>query len=492
MHHTRDHRRHDLARRGNALERTPERSVPDASAPCAPVTIDAFAVASTAPAVQLRAFDEAIAGARSAASLHATAAEGVRGGGSAMPYAQTIQARFGRHDVSDVRAHVGGEATRASAAMGAMAYARGSDVAFGRSPDLFTAAHEAAHVVQQRAGVSLASGVGARGDAYERHADEVASAVVGGRSAEGLLDRFAGSGGRAGGAVVQRRGEDVPAPSSQYDGNETAPNEDDAELLNTIAKKLESQAQFWLDDMTSDPDTSIEIHAGRLLRAEVDKVRAAMGGTGDWQSIVALTRGGTADDAVWWLVEQAIGKGFAAALAKLETRVQSNVQVLRASYSNLAAIAKAVRAAESTFEELADLFELMEYLDKALDKAAKKGSPNRSGRTLGKTDDHMHESLDPTAGAGGGMSQNPYEAAGEICDKIIESGLARRLGERNAYLGCVADGGSDAECFRLLRGLDGTLKDIRSVTKSLQRDQVRLERWRNYGLTDQDRPHVRK
>ncbi|MCC6623844.1 MAG: DUF4157 domain-containing protein [Deltaproteobacteria bacterium] len=458
----------------------------------ASLTVDDLAVSSTAPAVQLRALDQAVARAQTAASMHATAAAGVRGGGQALPYAETIQQRFGRHDISRVRAHTGGDAARASAAMGAMAYARGDDVAFGRGPDLFTAAHEAAHVVQQRAGVSLRSGVGSRGDAYERHADEVAAAVVSGRSAEALLDRFAGSGGRAGRAVVQRRGDDAPAPSSQYDGSEMAPNEDDAELLNAIATKLASHAQFWLDDMSSDKDTSVQFQAGLVLRAEVEKVQAAMGGKGDWRSIVDRARGGSVEDAVWIMVEQAIGKGFEAALTKLEARVQGNVQVLRASYSNLAAIAKAVRSSEATFEGLGDLFTLMEYLDKALGKAASKASPNRSGRTLGKTDDLTHESVDPTAGVGGVMTQNPYEAASEICDKIVESGLARRLGERNAYLECVADGGSDAECFRLLRGLDGTLKDIKKVTTSLKRDQARLERWQTYGLTEKDRPHIRK
>lgn len=71
--------------------------------------------------------------------------------------------------------------------MGARAYAMGNHVAFGIQPDLHTAAHEAAHVVQQRAGVSLSGGVGQAGDAYERHADAVDDRVVAGESAEALL-----------------------------------------------------------------------------------------------------------------------------------------------------------------------------------------------------------------------------------------------------------------------------------------------------------------
>ena len=55
--------------------------------------------------------------------------------------------------------------------------------------DLFTVAHEAAHVVQQRGGVRLEQGIGRTGDANEQHADEVAARVVSGRSAEHLLNQ---------------------------------------------------------------------------------------------------------------------------------------------------------------------------------------------------------------------------------------------------------------------------------------------------------------
>src|SRR5207302_373213 len=103
------------------------------------------------------------------------------------------------HDVSDVRAHVAGPAAHASHAMGAAAYAVGDRVAFGATPDLRTAAHEAAHVVQQRAGVDVA----AHGNRHEQHADAVADRVAQGGSAEALLDAFAGN-GRPDRAAVQR------------------------------------------------------------------------------------------------------------------------------------------------------------------------------------------------------------------------------------------------------------------------------------------------
>ena len=125
-------------------------------------------------------------------SIHAAAERGTSGGGGALPHLGRIQSSFGAHDVSNVQSYAGGAAADASKAMGADAYATGSKVAFRGAPDLHTAAHEAAHVVQQRAGVSLEGGVGKAGDRYEQHADHVASAVVGGKSAEPILDRMTG------------------------------------------------------------------------------------------------------------------------------------------------------------------------------------------------------------------------------------------------------------------------------------------------------------
>jgi hypothetical protein len=137
------------------------------------------------------------------ADAHAIAARGVAGAGGAMPHADVIQKSFGRHDISHVQAHTSGQAAAASQALGAEAYATGTHVAFGASPSLHTAAHEAAHIVQQQAGVSLKDGIGESGDRYERHADEVADAVVQGKSAEGILDRMAGGGGA--GSSVQMK-----------------------------------------------------------------------------------------------------------------------------------------------------------------------------------------------------------------------------------------------------------------------------------------------
>jgi hypothetical protein len=127
----------------------------------------------------------------SAEEVHSAAAAGVRTQVVGLPYLDRIQASFGHHSVGHVKAHVGAEAAQASRTMNARAFANGEHVVFGSTPDLRTAAHEAAHVVQQQAGVHLARGVGRAGDSYERHADAVADAVVAGRSAEGLLEPFA-------------------------------------------------------------------------------------------------------------------------------------------------------------------------------------------------------------------------------------------------------------------------------------------------------------
>ncbi len=138
-----------------------------------------------------------------AETIHAHAARGVSGGGGALPHLAAIQRSFGHHDVSGVRAHVGGAAAEAAQAIGAAAYATGDDVAFAGAPDLRQAAHEAAHVVQQRGGVRLDGGVGRAGDPYERHADDVAALVTRGESAEALLDTMAHR-GAGGGPAVQR------------------------------------------------------------------------------------------------------------------------------------------------------------------------------------------------------------------------------------------------------------------------------------------------
>jgi hypothetical protein len=154
---------------------------------------------------------EASGAASGSDGVHEAASAGISGPGGKLPHLDLIQSSFGRHDVSGINAHQDGAAAAACDSMGAKGYATGADVAFQGSPDLHTAAHEAAHVVQQKGGVQLAGGVGQSGDRYEQHADSVADAVVAGRSAEGLLDQMAGGGGGSSGAVQHLRDDENAA-----------------------------------------------------------------------------------------------------------------------------------------------------------------------------------------------------------------------------------------------------------------------------------------
>jgi hypothetical protein len=115
--------------------------------------------------------------------------------GHPLPFLDTIQQSFGRYDVSQIRAHTDRRAAAEAQAIGAEAFTRGAEVTFSRTPSLHTAAHEAAHVTQQLAGVAVTGGMGQEGDAYERHADKVADHVVRGESSEDVLDAHPGAGG---------------------------------------------------------------------------------------------------------------------------------------------------------------------------------------------------------------------------------------------------------------------------------------------------------
>lgn len=126
-----------------------------------------------------------------APEIHAAAAAAWSSTGAALPFAATIQAAFGRHDVSHVGAHIGGAAGEVARQLGALAFTSGAHIGFRAPPTLHLASHEAAHVIQQRAGLRIPNNRGASGDVWERHADAVADAVVAGHSAEHLLDRVA-------------------------------------------------------------------------------------------------------------------------------------------------------------------------------------------------------------------------------------------------------------------------------------------------------------
>ena len=138
---------------------------------------------------------------------------GVADSRASLPFLAQIQRSFGDFDVRDVDAGVGGGAGDVGRALGIHAYACGESVGFVRDPSLHTAAHEAAHVIQQRGGVSVPHGVGVAGDHHERLANQVADHVVRGESAEHLLQHATGGAGR------RPRGGDV-APVVQFEVSE--------------------------------------------------------------------------------------------------------------------------------------------------------------------------------------------------------------------------------------------------------------------------------
>jgi hypothetical protein len=165
-----------------------EGPVDDAAAPAGGLA-EAFAF------VQRRATDAA----PSSDEVQAAAAAGLAAPAQEVPHRAALEASFGQ-DLGFVQAHVGGAAADASADMGAEAYATGDHIAFADAPGLHTAAHEVAHVLQQRDGaVQLAGGVGEAGDRYEREADGAADAVVRGDRVP-AVER-----GSGGGSAVQRR-----------------------------------------------------------------------------------------------------------------------------------------------------------------------------------------------------------------------------------------------------------------------------------------------
>lgn len=122
------------------------------------------------------------------------AEQATSGGGGAYPHLDAIQESFGAFDLSGVSAHIGGDSGASAGELGAEAYAFGDAVVFSSTPSLHVAAHEAAHVVQQRSGNAPSSGLGERGDSYEAFADQVADAVVSGRDASSLLHQVASPG----------------------------------------------------------------------------------------------------------------------------------------------------------------------------------------------------------------------------------------------------------------------------------------------------------
>ncbi len=191
------------------------------------------------------------------ADVPAIAATGVAGSGQPLPHADRIQAAFGAHDVSGIRAHVGGAAREAARGIGAVAYATGSDVAFDGTPDLHTAAHEAAHVVQQHHGVQLKGGVGQVGDPHEQSADAAADAVVRGASAEAILDRYAAP------------NTDAAAEPAAVQKKLTYHQRDNAALVKMLLRAAAAQAAAGLRDLEATDGFPSRLNTFRAAASDV-------------------------------------------------------------------------------------------------------------------------------------------------------------------------------------------------------------------------------
>ena len=198
------------------------------------------------------------------------AASGIQGSAQSLPHIEAIQHSFGRHDVSGIQSYQGSAAKDANQKMGSLAYATGNSIAFKNAPDLHTAAHEAAHIVQQRGGVTgLNNGVGKVGDSYEVHADAVADRVVQGRSAEELLSQSPG--GRTG-LQFKRSTDDIQFKV------DTVQFEDDPKPSGVV--KSTDFGEYWV--VPNDTDQSFEDAVGeQITKSNFDTLK------GHWDAIKA-------------------------------------------------------------------------------------------------------------------------------------------------------------------------------------------------------------
>jgi hypothetical protein len=179
------------------------------------------------------------------ADVGALVADATADAGETLPHLSTVQERFGRHDLSSVRAHVGPRVERAATALGAQAFAAGEHVAFARPPSLHTVMHETAHVIQQRGAGVVPQGLGAADDVHERHADDVADRAVRGESVEARFERYA----------PLRAGHGASVQLMTVRGNETRWNEAKAQGERALIERL--SRGFDTDRDLSDADRTM-------------------------------------------------------------------------------------------------------------------------------------------------------------------------------------------------------------------------------------------
>lgn len=297
--------------------------------------------------------------------LDAVAQRGVSGPSQTLPHGEAIQRSFGHHDVSHVAAHVGGEATPATAALGAEAYASGSHVAFRQAPSLHTAAHEAAHVVQQRAGVACKGLDGGTGDRFEQHADQVADAVVRGESAAPLLDRMPAAGGQAGPTIQRQVAPAAPDVTSDDDATDSyQPSWDDvvaAAQDDDHAKQALDVA--WIDALPGRMQVQIDgsfsvgkEHAAFALMVEKDaKARALKSGYKDATRDLDKAHKGTRktpgiSDTEYDEKKQILDTNYAESMGERKKELEEGFNGKKKSYSAEKSVIKAPKGGVSWAE----------------------------------------------------------------------------------------------------------------------------------------------
>ncbi|MEM9490937.1 MAG: DUF4157 domain-containing protein, partial [Myxococcota bacterium] len=231
-------------------------------------------------------------------------------------------------------AHIGGPATEACDTMNAKGFATGNSVAFKESPDLPTAAHEAAHVVQQRGGVWLSGGVGRNADRYEIHADRVADRVVKGESAADLLSEFTAGGGQS--SAVQ-------AKAVQRDEDDSAAANDEAlkEAREALADRFLQpwQAKGALRGLLGRTDSeAVSVRNQLVARCRSEQIFWSDHAVGWAQRVIAAHQGGT-DDVYYpgpsFLVRETVAVDAYAEVAEDEglTQLSRDIELLQRFYS---------------------------------------------------------------------------------------------------------------------------------------------------------------
>lgn len=205
------------------------------------------------PAVQSRGLKDAPEEVESVPAINTTMVSRLAslGGSTNYPHVDRIQNSFGKHSIHLTKAYINDRATAANKALGAKAFTLDESVAFAEYPNLWTAAHEAAHVVQQRFGLQRSSKIQYESDPLEAQANQVADIVSRGSSAESLLDQLTPSGTRL---------NNVSEPLLQLDPNRFKEFDLKGEAKATYSPNtvMQSIAKFDAESRTSPFNSSIQ------------------------------------------------------------------------------------------------------------------------------------------------------------------------------------------------------------------------------------------